>query len=293
MPAHDTAATGDGIRQRKGEVLDPTTTTARGAGANAASVLTSATPPSGSAGTISGTASSYNPIASASALVQQGLGGKSRSAMIGTQYDSVLARDQNDKSNKFEDPNGEENLARPHNSVQSYNYNSRVMTDPAGNDVNLSSPPRRRAKEAAPFLQAKGLTLTYAQAKLFGLHAACSPPTAGTLTKGGLEVAHAVNRRHGTWPGPGPQRTRNTASDSTGVGGSTRDGRGQQHRGHVRTYSPIRMERLARPLPGRDRVGRVTTGRKSGTDRPLMGGRGTENTAFTWKRSKRAEAAMR
>lgn len=300
LTAHETAATGGGIAQQEGEVHvpHPTTTTARGAGANAASVLTSTTDPSGPSGTKSGTAT-YHPTASASALVQQGLGGLSRSAMASDQKDGVVPRDRNNNNynHNFESPNGEDNLERRQNGVQSYHYDTRVTVDPGGNDVNLSPPPRRRARDTAPYLQAKGLTLTYAQAKLFGLHAAGSPPTPATLTNGDRESPHVINGANATWPGPGPRRAKIAGSTSTGLGWSTRDGEERQHRGHVRTYSPVRMERLARPVPGRDRAGGAATAGNVGAGGPLTRdqgtGRGTGDAAFTWKRSKRAEAAMR
>ncbi|CAM9787773.1 unnamed protein product, partial [Scytosiphon promiscuus] len=293
LSAHDIVGTGSGSGHQEGELLHPTTITARGAGGNAANVLTFTTAPSESPGATLGIASSQYPDTGAPALTQQQLGGSCSSATVSGHHD-VVARDQN--SNNREGPKGEDNLAR-HNGVQSYCYDSHVTTGPGGNAVNLSSPPRRRTKGSTPFLRAEGLTLTYAQAKLFGLHAAGSPPTATTLTNEGLQAANVVNRAHSAWPGPGPRRTKVSDINSTCAGGRTRDDRVRHHRGQVRTYSPVRMERLARPLPVRDRVGGRTTAGTFGNVHPSAGERrrgvGAESPTFTWKRSQKAEAAMR
>lgn len=140
---------------------------------------------------------------------------------------------------------------------------------PKNNEVRYSltrgtgvySPTRRQQKP--PFIQAKDLTLTYAQAKLFGL-----------VISGGRPVTLAKVLK----------ATKSANCDSQRY---ARD-RGQNNH----TFSPSRMEYLASPAPRKGRA--CTEGVFDRQRGPGQGERGKGDVAsFTWKRSKKAEAAMR
>ncbi|CAN0536286.1 unnamed protein product, partial [Ectocarpus sp. 12 AP-2014] len=97
------------------------------------------------------------------------------------------------------------------------------------------------------------------------------------------------------------ENKRGTTSSDTRIfpDESLRGRRGlQRHPQQTRTYSPSRMEHLARPVPGKGRAGggetTPTPERSDGSPQQAgqRGGRG-EEASFTWKRSKKAEAAMR
>lgn len=143
------------------------------------------------------------------------------------------------------------------------------------NGTELCSFTGRRAKKV-PFIQTKGLTLSYAQAKLFGL---------ARTGDGPAEVTELLKRTKTgtTWSGS----LANT-NNSSGCSGE----RAHDKRQRNRTYSSSRMEDLARPVPGKARVG-IAGGLNSGGARSFSGGRGEEGATFTWKRSRKAEAAMR
>ena len=252
---------------------------ARGTGAHAASVLMSATAPPGSAYPDNVASSPASPTPTRRE-------GATPSGRDGTVYhDGALDV-------------GEGACARRRDGVRSYDYKARKSGDGvvAG---NVLSPPRRRAKGATPFIQAKDVTLTYAQAKLFGLAGSSCP--GARPTPSGLDVSRTGNT---TWPGSGSRQPRDYCSTGTGRVGRTPDGhRGQRHHKHAgnRTYSPSRMEHLAQPAPGRGRVSDSTTP-AAGWSKPdghhRERGRGGEaqtgnEPTFTWKRSKKAEAAMR
>lgn len=282
-----TAAAGDGgWEQAKGDVgrSAPGSTqspqhirSARGTGANAACVLMSATAPTASAGALV-----------ASSFLDQGsttreLGWSSSAAMIN-------GDDRGVHSNQA--PCGSEEVTPPpKGGVRSYMYEPGVHVHGGGNTDHLYSPPRRREKEVTPFIRAKGLTLTYAQAKLFGL--AGSPHPAVGAMKSDLKT-------NVTWPGPGSQAQTTGGTRCTGLGESTRDSRQRQPQQNPRrTYSPSRMEQLSNPVPGRGRFGDSCIGGGKSADRQREGdgaqGRngGGREAPFTWKRSRKAEAAMR
>lgn len=239
---------------------------ARGTGANAASVLMSATAPTGSAGAVD---SSFLGRDSK----KRELVGSSSGVVIDGDDRRVHSRDQ--ARHEIE---GE---------TRSYVYEAGELHR-GGNADRLYSPPRRRDKEATPFIHAKGLNLTYAQAKLFGLAGSSHPADAGVM-KNGLKTA-AV-----TWPGSGPH-PQTAGTRCTGLGGGARDTRQRQRQSQPRrTYSPSRMEQLSNPVPRRGRFGDSCSGggRSADCQQEGDGHRGVSNAPFTWKRSRKAEAAMR
>lgn len=120
-------------------------------------------------------------------------------------------------------------------------------------------PPIRRRTRETPYIQAGDLTLTYAQAKLFGLTVPrFSPPS--SLENPSIALTNVLKAtRKSSW------------FESRGASSCGRP-RGQ-------TYSVSRMEHLAMPLPSRR--GREKRGNRY------------EDATFTWKRSRKAEAAMR
>lgn len=157
-------------------------------------------------------------------------------------------------------------------------------------DAVGQSPARRRSKREPPFIQAKGLALTYAQAKLFGLAGATCPGLAPTLSPtGNRPVALSeVLQASRTSTVPGARDNRGGGAFSGCVKGERRPLNG------VGTYSPSRMDRLARPVPGRGGV--ATDDTSADSKRPGWDGtRGNcgGEASFTWRRSRRAEAAMR
>ena len=245
---------------------------ARGTGANAVSVLMSATAPTGSAGAAD-TPSFLGP----GSTNREGLGGSSSG--VATNGDSRAL------SSNGQAPHGSEEVTRPREGVRCYVYEARALHG-GGNTDHVYSPPRRREKEAAPFIQAKGLTLTHTQAKLFGLAGSSRPPVG--VTKGGLRPSI-------TWPGSRTQSQPTGGTERTVLGGSARKGRHRQSQPIPRrTFSPSRMEQLSSPVPGRGRFSDSCTEGGSSADRQHQGGGGRgSNAPFTWKRSRRAEAAMR
>lgn len=274
------AGGGGGWEQPKGDIgrsapdsaQSPQHRSARGTGANAASALMSATAPMGYAGAVG----DYSSLGLESK--KRGLGESSTAEMI------------NGVNSNGPAPCGSEEVIRSRDGVRSYFYEAGALHG-SGNADHLYSPPRRREKKVAPFIQAKGLTLTYAQARLFGL--AGSPHPAGGVTKRDLDT-------HATWPRSVSQSQTIGGARCTGLGGSAQNGRQRQHqRNPGRTYSPSRMEKLSHPLPGRGRLGDSCMGRgkSAAGQREGVGGRGgiggEGKAAFTWKRSRKAEAAMR
>lgn len=185
----------------------------------------------------------------------------------------------------------------------------------------LASSTRRRAKKEQPFIQANGLTLTYTQAKLFGLAGPAFPgPPPCPSSQGDpfcssavplekvLQATRASALATTTWQGRGGQgeregrkQTSNFDAAATAGRRSTTDKRNVASiaRTAAATYCTSRMEDLARPIPGRGRVGSAGDGFLGGNTGLLATGGERANGAksgdasFTWKRSRRAEAAMR
>lgn len=145
---------------------------------------------------------------------------------------------------------------------------------------------RRRREKEPPFIQAKGLTLTYAQAKLFGLVGTRDKSPPPSIAKAS-EIIRNSNAT--TWPRRSSSREN---ASSTGRRSRLRVHDRRQHN-HT-SYSPSRMEHLARPVPGKSRVN-ANEGVGIGGGVSHGGGRvgGRAEASFTWKRSRRAEAAMR
>lgn len=145
--------------------------------------------------------------------------------------------------------------------------------------------PTRRKPTATPFIQAKGLTLTLAQAKLFGLarniNDSSAPIPLATILK-----AHAGGvacHENGTLLSSREHYERTRRSKGYRRGGRRRN----------RTYSPSRMEELARPVPGRGRVSNEEICGNEETGPRARSRRRADDPSFTWKRTRRAEAAMR
>ncbi len=264
-----------------GPIQNPSDWSARGAGAHAANVLMSATTPAGSTGPIDVAPSRPGQTP---ARLEGGSPGEDRTNV----RDGAVCHD--------EELNLGEEATRRRDGLRFYDY----KTNTTGDGVvagNVFSPPRRRAKGEKPFIQAKDVTLTYAQAKLFGL-AGSSRLAAGPM-QNEWEVCRSTEN---IWPGSGSPQPR---SKSAGLVGRTHDDRGRrrhQHNAGTRTYSPSRMEHLAQPVPGRGRVGASAVpaaGWNSSAVRRWEQGRGGggagmgDEATFTWKRSKKAEAAMR
>lgn len=258
---------------------------ARGTGAHAASVLISATAPADSVGAVYAVA--HHPINHASIPTQRALGGSSRETLVNGGDDAAASTDH-------EVPNsGEAEPTRGQEVVQSYPDGARPTTPCGVNGLQYcsSSPARRRAKEVVPFIKVKGVTLTYAQAKLFGL--AGSPYPGASCTDVGLRASHANNSSDTSWRGSGSKRPESNAGGTgsgTSLNGNTHGGRSRRrkHRARARTYSPSRMDALAQPIPGRARVNDAIPAAKAAAT-----GQGGEEASFTWKRSRKAEAAMR
>lgn len=125
-------------------------------------------------------------------------------------------------------------------------------------------PPIRRRTRKTPYIQAGDLTLTYAQAKLFGLTVPGSSPASSSKNPSIVLTNVLKATRKSSW------------FESRGASSSScRRPRGQ-------TYSVSRMEELATPLPSR-----------RGREKRGVGGNRYEEATFTWKRSRKAEAAMR
>ncbi|CAM9908832.1 unnamed protein product [Ectocarpus fasciculatus] len=248
--------------------LHPKKDSARGTGAHAANILMSSTAPAGL------DRSPFPADRQTSCVSESMLGGSPTEELLRRSDDTAANNNNGDDHNTS--TNGDKHLA-----PQSYCYDPRqdaAARGGGGGGVRLLSPPLRRpAKETAPFIQAKGLTLTYAQAKLFGL--AGSPQLGEALASKGFTVAQ-INKRATTG-----SDTR-TFRDENLQGGQAL----QRHPQQARTYSPSRMEHLARPLPGRGRAdGEITPT----LERPDGSPHQAEEASFTWKRSKKAEAAMR
>lgn len=156
-------------------------------------------------------------------------------------------------------------------------------TSAGGGADGLYSPTRRRDQKT-PFIQAKGLSLTYAQARLFGL---VGPGLPSPLSTGDCPIPLSTvlkataNRRDTTRTVSGANASgRRQAEDA-----SARDKKQWQSQ----TYSSTRMEYLARPNPGK-----TGSGTEGGFGRGVRSPPGRrEEPSFTWKRSRKAEAAMR
>lgn len=263
-----------------GPIQNPSDLCARGAGAHAANILMSATAPAGSAGAFD--AASSRPSRTPARL-ERGSPSEDRTNF----GDRVVCRD--------EVPNVGEEVTRRRDGVRYYDYKAKTTGDGvvAG---KVFSRPQRRAKGDKPFIQAKDVTLTYAQAKLFGL--AGSSSLAAGPTPNEWKVPKTGNTN---WSGS----TQQPRSTSAGLVGRTQDYRGRRRhkiKAGIRTYSPSRMEHLSQPAPGRGLVDGSTApaaGWNSSAGRRWEqggggGGAGMEEEAtFTWKRSKKAEAAMR
>lgn len=275
-----TAPTGRGMEQQAdtsvpASGLHPKKDSARGTGAHAANILMSSTAPAGL------DRSPFPADRQTSCVSESMLGGSPTEGLLRRSDDTAANNNNGDDYNTS--PNGDKHLA-----PQSYCYDPRqdaAARGGGGGGVRLLSPPLRRpAKETAPFIQAKGLTLTYAQAKLFGL--AGSPQLGEALASKGFTAAQS-NKRATTG-----SDTRTFPDENLQSGQAL-----QRHPQHTRTYSPSRMEHLARPAPGRGRAGSETTPtleRPDGSPHQAgQRGRGGEEASFTWKRSKKAEAAMR
>lgn len=291
-PRNGTAPTGGGVAQQgdtgvPASGLHPKVDSARGTGAHAANILMSSTAPAG-LDRSSFPADHPTPHVSGSML-----GGSPTEGLLRCNDDTATNNNNGDGHDNKADcndntsPNGDEHLAPQNDGPQSYCYDPRqdAAARRGGGGVRLLSPPRRPAKETAPFIRAKGLTLTYAQAKLFGL--AASPQLGEALASKGFTEAQSNKRA-------------TTGSDTrTFPEENLQGGRGlQRHPQQTRTYSPSRMEHLARPVPGKGRAGggetTPTLERSDGSPQQAgQRGRGGEEASFTWKRSKKAEAAMR
>lgn len=268
----------------------PQHTSARGTGANAASVLMmSATAPTGSAEAVGSFSSCTGPRRTRLEL------GEPSSA-------TVVNRDGTGghRNGQARDPCGGQEVTTQfpkREGVRSYVYGAGALHDGGGGIIadHLCSPPRRRSereRKATPFIKVKGLTLTHAQAKLFGLvgSSAAAPP----VVHGGVAKESDLKSTV-TWPGSGSKsQTTGGTSKSTGLGGGSAAQEGSTH-GRQQpnprriTYSPSRMEQLSNPVPGRGRSGehqRAGDGGKNGAG-------GGDEAPFTWKRSRKAEAAMR
>lgn len=144
---------------------------------------------------------------------------------------------------------------------------------------------RRRGAKEAPFIQAKGLTLTYAQAKLFGLAGTRDDPPPPSIAK----ASEIIRKSNATsW-------SRTSSRQNASSPGRRSRGRVDERQQHNHTsYSPSRMEHLARPVPGKGKVNAkegVDIG--GGVSHGSRGVRTRAEASFTWKRSRRAEAAMR
>lgn len=291
-----TRTTGEAREQRKGASTRGSTETppeinARGTDAHAARVLMSATAPAGSAGSVS--AAAHHPTAHAPISMQRALGGSSSEALMNG-GDDAAAYAENGA------PSGDAEPTRRQGAVQPYHNGAKTTSGVGINGLPFSSPPGRRATEEVPFIQAKGLSLTYAQARLFGL---AGPPLPGaSFADEGFRVAHSNNKRDTSWRASSFKRPENFAGgNGTGLNGGLRDGRSRRRKQDARacTYSPSRMDHLAQPVPGRTRVNDTTPafkaaawGRSAGHPWAGEGGAG-EEARFTWKRSRKAEAAMR
>ncbi|CAN0407801.1 unnamed protein product, partial [Ectocarpus sp. 8 AP-2014] len=292
-PRNGTAPTGGGVAQQgdtgvPASGLHPKVDSARGTGAHAANILMSLTAPAG-LDRSSFPADHPTPHVSGSML-----GGSPTEGLLRCNDDTAAnnnngdGHDNNADCNDNTSPNGDEHLAPQNDGTQFYCYDPRqdaAARRGGGGGVRLLSPPRRPAKETAPFIRAKGLTLTYAQAKLFGL--AGSPQLGEALASKGFTAARRNKRA-------------TTGTDTrTFPGENLQGGEGlQRHPQQTRTYSPSRMEHLARPVPGKGRAGggetTPTLERSDGSPQQAgQRGRGKEEASFTWKRSKKAEAAMR
>lgn len=134
-----------------------------------------------------------------------------------------------------------------------------TSTGPAG-DV----PPIRRRTRETPYIQAGDLTLTYAQAKLFGLTVPRSSPPS-SFENPSIALTNVLKAtRKSSW-----LESRGASSSSCG-------------RPRGQTYSVSRMEHLAIPLSSR-----------RGREKREVDINRYEEVTFTWKRSRKAEAAMR
>ncbi|CAB1101912.1 unnamed protein product [Ectocarpus sp. CCAP 1310/34] len=291
-PRHGTAPTGGGVAQQgdagvPASGLHPKVDSARGTGAHAANILMSSTAPAGF------DRSSFPANHPTPHVSESMLGGSPTEGLLRCNNDTAAnnnngdGHDNNADCNDNTSPNGDEHLVPKNDGPQSYCYDPRqdAAARRGGGGVRLLSPPRRPAKETAPFIRAKGLTLTYAQAKLFGL--AGSPQLAEALASKGFKAARKNKRA-------------TTGSDTRIFPDENlQDGQGlQRHPQQSRTYSPSRMEHLARPVPGKGRAGggetTPTLERSHGSlQQAGQRGGGGEEASFTWKRSKKAEAAMR
>lgn len=171
------------------------------------------------------------------------------------------------------------------------NPQAAVADDPS----SLSPTRNRRAQKEPPFVQAKGLSLTYAQAKLFGLAGPACPgsPAKPSVTADCCfqpvpleKVLHAA--RSSTWysSATAEERYRNPRNGVVHLRGSNRSGQSNKT---LCKYSKSRMENLARPVAGFP-IEEEAINRVGGRD--TSGARDGEQS-FSWKRTRKAEAAMR
>ena len=238
---------------------------ARGTGAQAATSLKSATAPSGSVNLASNPTGGTAPPTT---TTSDGAGGS-----------AYRVQDNN------------RGVAPPHATVSTIGGNNKLHP--------LSPARRRRARKEPPFIQAKGVTLTYAQAKLFGLVGGGgggggndgrhpSPPSVAQTSK-------IIRNATKSWPHTHSSREKNAADHDRRPRGRVQERRAQEGRQHRHTYSPSRMELLACPVPGRGRVLNTTdgVGVTRGGVLHVRGVGGRTEGDFTWKRSRKAEAAMR
>lgn len=153
---------------------------------------------------------------------------------------------------------------------------------------------RRRAKKDPPFIQSKHISLTYPQAKLFGLAGpACSwsPPKLATTSS---ECAQSVPlakvlRAARTAPWHSSATNREHSNRDLSSVEKERGKYGGGHTGNSAKYSTSRMEDLARPTAGFSSDNGA--GSRSWQDNGGTGGGG--EAPFAWKRTRKAEAAMR
>lgn len=259
---------------------------ARGTGANAASILMSTTAPAGSTDAVS--ASAHQPTPHTPISMQQVLDVPPSEALINGGNDEAAHTDN-------EVPSGDAEATRRKGAVQSYYIEAGTTTGSGVRGLRCPSPPRRPAKKAVPFIQANGISLTYAQAKLFGLVG--SPYPGASFKDRSFRAANNTNNFDTSRGRAGSKRPETlTGGSGTGLNGGTHDGRSRPNKQHprARTYSPSRMDHLAQPTPGRGRVNDEMSAAKAAARGRSAGHHSAgEEASFTWKRSRKAEAAMR
>lgn len=142
-------------------------------------------------------------------------------------------------------------------------------------DEGVPRCPRNYGRKEAPFIKARGLTLTFPEAKLYGLvDKACStsPPPPGIGEPPASTQLGDILEATRKW------EQREMRQEDV----KHREHIPRRNRSCPAKYSASRMEELARPVRG-NRVSDVGRGKALGD----------EELTFTWKRSRRAEAALR